>query len=259
MIKMLVVDDEPGVCDVIKKTFTYIGFSVFSATTAKKANVVIEKERPQIIFLDIIMPDIDGIDLLKEIKQKYPDTIVLMVTAKHDEATRNAAISAGADEFITKPFSRNYLRDVVVQKIGDVLNEKGHMQVPTLLLVDDEAEFRKTIKDFIGNRYECVIEEAAEGTAAIEAVERIKPDIIFLDIKMPGLSGIDVIAQIKEISPLSRIIVVSAWKSAEVVSQAIAKGATDYISKPVSLPAFNEKLKTTLISLGKLKEVKREG
>ena len=208
------------------------------------------------MFLDIVMPDIDGIDLLKEIKRKYPDTIVIMVTARNDEETKNAAVSAGADEFITKPFSRNYLRDVVVAKIGDVLDQKGRMRIPTLLLVDDEEEFRKTIREFISNRYECVIGEAAEGAAALEAAGRINPDIIFLDIKMPGLSGMDVIAQIKAVSPSARVIVISAWKSAEVVAQAVANGAADYISKPVSLTAFNEKLKTTLISLGKLKEKK---
>ena len=256
MIKILVVDDEPGVCDVIKKTFTYIGFSVFTATTAKKALTIIEKETPRIVFLDIIMPDIDGIDLLKEIKQKYPDIIVIMVTAKHDDETRNAAIAAGADEFITKPFSRNYLRDVVVQKIGDVLDKGGHMQTPAILLVDDEEEFRKTIRDFICNRYECSVNEAGDGETAIALVEKISPDIILLDIKMPGLSGIDVIGEIKKISPQSKVIVISAWKSSEVVSQAISMGATDYISKPVSLSVFGEKLKTALISLGKLKEKK---
>ncbi len=253
MIKMLVVDDEPGICDVIKKTFTYIGFSVFSATTVKRALDMMERERPQIVFLDIVMSD-GGIDVLKEIKRTHPDTMVIMITVKHDEATRNAAIAAGADEFITKPFSRNYLRDVVVQKIGNVLNAKGHTQAPVLLLVDDEDEFRKTLKDFIGHRYECVMEEAAEGAAAIAAVERIKPDIIFLDIKMPGLSGMDVITQIKDVSPLSKIIIISAWKSAEVVSQAISKGATDYLSKPISLSVLNEKLKWMLIRLGKMKE-----
>ncbi|MEW5896030.1 MAG: response regulator [Candidatus Omnitrophota bacterium] len=254
MIKMLVVDDEAGVCDVIRKTFTYIGFSVFAATTAKKALAIIEKEHPQIVFLDILMPDVDGIELLKEIKARYSDLIVIMVTAKQDRETREAAIAAGADGFITKPFSRNYLRDAVVHKIGDVLNRKGRMQIPSLLLVDDEEEFRKTMRDFIGRRYECVIDEASEGAQAVDQVQRLKPDIILLDIKMPGLSGIDVITRIKDISPSSKVIVISAWKSGEVVSQAVGMGAADYISKPVSLTAFDEKLKTLLISLGKLRE-----
>jgi len=253
MIKILVVDDETGICDTIKKTFAYIGFSVLTATTGQKALKILDKERPKIVFLDVLIPDRSGLDLLQEIKQRDPGVIVIMVTAKGDGETRAQAEAFGADEFVVKPFSRNYLRDVVVQKIGEVLDKGGHMKVPSILLVDDEQEFRKTIREFISNRYECQIEEAGDGPGAVDAAKRIQPDVIFLDIKMPGFSGIEVIQEIKKISPQSRMIVLSAWKSAEVVSQAIHTGAADYLSKPVSLAALNEKLKTVLISLGKLK------
>ena len=69
MIKILVVDDEEGICDNIKQIFTYIGFTVFTATTAQKALSIFEKEKPKIIFLDIIMPDVDGLDLLRKFKE----------------------------------------------------------------------------------------------------------------------------------------------------------------------------------------------
>lgn len=253
MIKIFVVDDEPGLCDVIQKTFTYIGFSVLTATDPRNAMSVMEQERPQIVVLDIVMPYADGQTLLEQIKRRFPETIVIMVTARHDQKTRETALAAGADAFLTKPFSRNYLRDVVVQKIADLLDRSGCMEVPSLLVVDDEAEFRATIRDFISNRYQCVIQEAAQGEEAIEMVKRSSPDIIFLDIKMPGLSGLDVIGRLRETSPSSKIIVISAWKSAEVVSRAVSMGAADYLSKPISLAAFHEKLKTTLLSLGKLK------
>jgi len=253
MIKIFVIDDEPGLCDAIQKTFMYIGFSVMTSTDPLKAMDLIDKERPQIVLLDIIMPRMSGIDLLRQIKQRFPDIIVIMVTACHDDKSFQDAMAAGAEAFITKPFSRNYLRDVVVQKIADLLDDRGRMEVPTILLVDDEADFRETIRDFISNRYECVIQEASEGVSAIDAVRQLRPDIVFLDIKMPGLSGLDVIGRIHEIDPALKIVVISAWKSAEVVSKAISMGAADYISKPVSLAAFQEKLKTQLISLGKLK------
>ena len=252
MIKILVVDDEAGICDSIKQIFTYIGFSVFTATTAKKALSVFEKEKPKIIFLDIMMPDINGLDLLKQIKKADPASIVIMVTASQEEKDKEKALQLGASEFITKPFSRNYLRDVVVQKIKDVMDKGGHMQKPSILIVDDEKSIREGLRDFILPRYECNIDLAGTGEEAIEKVSNAQPDVIFLDVKMPGISGLEAIEKIKKISPHSKIIIISAWKSAEVVNKAIAMGATDYLGKPVSLATFAEKLQAVLMSIGKL-------
>lgn len=252
MIKILVVDDEEGICDNIKQIFTYIGFSVFTATTAKKAVSVFEKEKPRIIFLDIIMPDVDGLDLLRKFKEADPSCIVIMVTASQEESVREKSLQCGADEFIRKPFSRNYLRDVVVNKIKDVLDKGGHMQKPNILIVDDEADIRNNMRDFLLPRFECAIELAGDGEEAIKKARDFNPDVILLDIKMPGMSGIEVIGEIKKTAPASKIIVISAWKSAEVVNQAIARGAMDYIEKPISLAALSEKMQAVLLSIGKL-------
>ncbi|MBF0570580.1 MAG: response regulator [Candidatus Omnitrophica bacterium] len=252
MIKLLAVDDEQGICEIIEKTFSYIGFSVSIATNAKKAMQLFQKEKPKIVFLDLIMPDKDGEDLLKEMKAIDPGVIVIVVTAKKDEKAREQVLKLGVDEYITKPFSRNYLRDVVVQKIHDVLDKGGHMKPPRVLVVDDEVELRKNIKEYIVPRFECLIDEAQNAIEALGKVQQLKPDVILLDVKMPGLSGLDVIEQMRQASPASRIIVVSAWRSAEVVNKAISLGAVDYIDKSASLAVMGEKLRAVLLSIGKL-------
>ena len=252
MIKLLVVDDEQGICDIIEKTFSYIGFSVLTATTYKKAMHLFQKEKPKIVFLDLIMPDKNGEDILKEMKTIDPNVIVIVVTAKKDDKSRKDVLKLGADEYIVKPFSRNYLRDVVAQKIHGVLDKGGHMQTPNILIVDDEVELRKNIKEYISPRYVCTIDEAENAMEALNKVKHLKPDVVFLDVKMPGLSGLDVIEQMKQASPSSKIIVVSAWKSSEVGNKAISLGADDYISKPMSLAVLGEKLRVLLLSMGKL-------
>lgn len=252
MIKLLVVDDEAGICEIIKKTFTYIGFTVFTATKAQKALEIVKKERPKIIFLDIIMEDMSGMELLKKVKEIDKAIIAIMVTMKKDKETKEEAKRLGADEFIEKPFSRNYLRDIVVKKIQDLLDKGGHMQKSRILIVDDEKETRDTLRDFISLRFEADIDEASEGAAAIEKVKKDQPDVILLDIKMPGISGIDVIDEIKKLSPGSKTMVISAWKSAEVASKAVKAGAVDYLEKPLSLSILEEKLRTLLIGIGKL-------
>lgn len=252
MIKLLVIDDEQGICEVIEKTFSYIGFSVFMATTAKKALQIFQKENPKIVFLDLMMPDRDGAAILRELRAIDPGVIVIVVTAKRDDNAKQEALKLGADEFITKPFSRNYLRDIVVQKIHRVLDRSGHMQIPKLLIADDEDELRRTLKEFIMPRFDCDIAEAKTAQEALDSVKQLQPDVVLLDVKMPGLSGLDVIAQMKTACAFSKIIVVSAWKSAEVVNKAISLGAYDYISKPISMTVLGDKLKGLFLSIGKL-------
>jgi len=252
MIKILVVDDEKGVCESIKKPFSYIGFTVFMATTAKKAMSVFKKNKPKIIFLDILMPDADGLDLLKEFKEADPAPIVVMVTAKGDEETREKALALGADEFMTKPFSFDDLRGVAMQKIEKLLGKSGDMRRPRVLIVDDEDLARENLKNFISPRYDCDIAEANDGESTIEEVRNRKPDVILLDVRMPGTSGIDTIGEIKQINPDSRIIVISAWKSPDVAARAMEMGAFDYIDKPVDIKLFQERFESVLLSIGKL-------
>jgi DNA-binding response OmpR family regulator len=252
MIRILVIDDESGICDVIAKTFTYIGFNVSTATSAARARAVFLKERPRIVFLDLLLGDADGLDLLDEFKKADPGVIVIVVTARSDHAVEAAALAHGADEFITKPFSRNYLRDVVTAKIHGVLDKGGDMRRPKILLVDDEEDLRAGVRQYIALRFDADILEARDVPEALLKVREAGPDVVFLDIKMPGMSGLDAIRVMKELSPSARIVVVSAWQSAEVVSRAVSLGAEDYLGKPVSLAALGEKLKGILLSRGQL-------
>ena len=252
MIKILIVDDEQAICESIKKPFSYIGFTVFTATTAQKARSVFKNSKPKIVFLDLIMPDVDGLVLLKEFKHTEPGVIVIIVSARGDEETKKRARALGADEFMTKPFRFDDLRFVAIQKIEKLLGKGGQIQRPHIFIVDDEEKARANLVNFISPRYDCEITLANDGEAAVERVKSIKPDIILLDVRMPGISGIEAISAIKQISPDSRIIVISAWKSPDVATKAMAAGAFDYLDKPVDFKVFQERLESALVSIGKL-------
>src|SRR3990167_8460264 len=99
MIKVLVVEDEEGVRKTLIDTFETIGYQTFSASNAKEAMDIFNKERPEAIFLDIMLPDKNGIELLKEIKSISTDNIVVMVSSNTDKATKKQALGAGAVEF----------------------------------------------------------------------------------------------------------------------------------------------------------------
>lgn len=123
MIKLLAVDDEPGICDILKKTFSPIGFTVLTATNGQDALAAVKKEKPKIVFLDVRMLGMSGLEVLKEIKKIDPAIKVIMVTVMDDEETRQEAKKLGADEFITKPFNSDYLEEVVRKEVAELIKE----------------------------------------------------------------------------------------------------------------------------------------
>ena len=250
MIKILVVDDEQGVCDVLEKTFSYVGYTTFSATTASKALEIVKKEKPNAIFLDIIMPDMDGLELLKKIKEIDKDNFVVMVTAKRDEDTKNRAFRLGAVDFVTKPFNRQYLRDIISKNLQYTRKETA--EKPKILICDDDKECYKNVKIFIDKKFEADVDIATDGNQAIEMIKKEAYDVVLMDVKMPGISGIEALKQIMQINPSTKSLIISAWQSDEVTAETIEAGAIDFLSKPLSPEILKARLKTILASIDKL-------
>ncbi len=119
--KILIVDDEP----FILKSLTFVlkreGFHVESATDGLEAKEKIKQEKPDIVFLDIMMPKMNGMEVCEWLR-KDPDlrnTYVIILTAKGQETDREKGFSIGADEYMTKPFSPS----TVVKRIREILQE----------------------------------------------------------------------------------------------------------------------------------------
>jgi len=125
VIKILVVDDEPGICDILKKTFKPIGFKVFTATSGPDALQLAKKEKPKVIFLDIRMLGMSGLEVLEKLKEIDARARVNIVTVSADQETKNRAIKLGADEFIAKPFISEYLQEVITRQVGELLRQEG--------------------------------------------------------------------------------------------------------------------------------------
>ncbi len=115
--KILVVDDEPDVRDIVKSFLEISGYTVMSAACAEEALQVLELERPKVVLLDVVMPDMDGIECLKTIKKMFPDTIVIVISGLQDEGLAKEAIRYGAYDYLVKPFDFDYLRKNVLGRI----------------------------------------------------------------------------------------------------------------------------------------------
>ncbi|MFH1996859.1 MAG: response regulator [Candidatus Omnitrophota bacterium] len=121
---------------------------------------------------------------------------------------------------------------------------------PVILIVDDEAEARKMILNFLNVRFDCEFYEAKDGEEALQFVKSHPCDLMLLDIKLPRKSGIMVIKEARDINPKIDILVVSAYVSDDVAEEALKLGATDYAVKPLDLKAISLKFTNILAKRG---------
>jgi len=111
--KILIVDDEPMVCEDISYYLGNKGYDVITATSGQGALSKLSLEEPSLILLDIRMPGMDGMECLRQIKKLDRDVLVIMVTCITDIDTAKRALELGAIDYITKPLSFEALETVV--------------------------------------------------------------------------------------------------------------------------------------------------
>ena len=249
-MKILTVDDEIGICEQIKDTFSGLDYEVLMATSGKEALSIVKKEKPEIVFLDIRMEGMDGLEVLRQIKEFDPAIKVIMLSIANDIDTQNKAKLLGASGFIKKPFFDKGLIDEVIMKVNEISKEREPARI---LIVDDEEGIRTSLRDFLTKRFECDVVEADNGQQALDLLRKGKFDLIFLDIRMPGISGMDVIKEKKKLDYKPYIWVITHFDSEEVAHKVIKEGANDYIPKPFSFRLLDKKIRDFLASIGKYK------
>jgi two-component system alkaline phosphatase synthesis response regulator PhoP len=148
-IKILLVDDEPDILEIVGYNLTSEGYQVLTAENGADGVKKAKKEKPQLIILDVMMPEMDGIEACEQIR-KIPDlsdTIITFLTARGEDYSQMAGFDAGADDYITKPIKPK----VLVSKVKALLRRlKEDDKVEEILkignLVINREEYKITIK-----------------------------------------------------------------------------------------------------------------
>ena len=109
MKKILIVDDEKPISDIIKFNIAKEGYEVVTAFNGREAIELFEAEQPDIIILDLMLPEIDGLEVAKAIR-KTSSVPIIMLSAKDSEFDKVIGLELGADDYVTKPFSNRELQ-----------------------------------------------------------------------------------------------------------------------------------------------------
>jgi two-component system OmpR family response regulator len=137
--RILVVDDEPSIVDAVATALRYEGYEVEEATTGREALTAVGRNEPELIVLDWMLPDLDGIEVGRRLRQRGFKTAILFLTAKDATENKVEALRAGGDDYVTKPFS---LAEIVARTEATLRRTAGSLPGDTLRfgdLVLDEA------------------------------------------------------------------------------------------------------------------------
>lgn len=241
---LMVEDSEPAVIQ-IRDLLAESGYTIRVARDAEAAFKIIEEVIPDAIILDLMMPGIDGFELLRVLREAEAtaDIPVLILTAKHiskDELkflTRN-----NIHQLIQKgDVNREDLKKAIASMLYPEVKEKSitrfedeaNQRKPLVLAVEDNPDNMITVKALLEDHFSVL--EAVDGNEGIEMAKQFVPDLILMDIALPGISGIQAFKAIRELPALHKIPVIALTASAMTQDREgiLAQGFDAFIPKPI--------------------------
>ena len=243
--RVLVVDDEPEFRQLIAGCLTEEGFEVLEAGDGLEALLQLKRERPGVLLLDLRMPRLGGLEVLRRVQALGQSVRVLIVTG-FPEDVPPGALPQGVDAILVKPFEMNALLQALRAETtshGAAAPDGPAAPTPSepparrrarVLVVDDDPDVGATlieVLNVLGHEGHWV----ADGPGALRALVEAPFDVVLLDILMPGLSGLDALPSIRALAPGVPVIMVSGAADEQLGRRALARGAFDYVVKPVDL------------------------
>jgi len=224
---VLVVDDSAPMRELIGGLLEQAGYLVVEANSGASALQLARLLQPQLITLDVMLPDLDGFDVIQVLRND-PLTRDLPVLFISGTSERARALALGGNAFITKPFTG----DELIVQIRSLLAPRQRR----VLVVDDDHHVRPTLARLL-QRGGFQVFEAADGRTGLELIMRNPPDLVLLDIRMPDIDGYEVLRRLK-LSPLHQhipVVILTASDIGESAQQrALALGAVRYLEKPIA-------------------------
>ncbi len=228
-LSILISDDNYSITKTMKLILERENFKVETTNDGLEAIEKVKIKNFDIIFLDIKMPNINGVDALKEISKIKPNSIVIMMTAYSVDELINEAFKWGANAILHKPIDVKYL----LKTISKAINKKtGNL----ILIVDDDPGFCLTI-DKIFSRKGYNVSVAHNGEDAVRMVMEKPYEVILLDMKLPTINGFTTFLEIKKINSRINFIMITGYKEemSELAENAIIENALTCLYKPLNM------------------------
>ena len=243
--KIIYVDDVNTSLVTLKRRLS--GYhEVYPAESADMLFKALEKIKPDIILLDINMPDHDGYEIIGKLKEdkRYQHIPVIFITSHHDRKSVVHGLSIGAVDFIVKPFETMSLIECIDRHVTE--SRKGKKREddnrPHILAVDDVVSELKIIKTALHSNY--IVHTISKPEAVMDFLKIKQTELIILDYLMPMYNGFELIEMIRGTPDYKDIpiIMLTSAGTVDQVKEAISLGACDFMVKPFKDSELIEKV-----------------
>jgi DNA-binding NtrC family response regulator len=262
---LLFVDDEEEFLISMARALERRDVKAVCATSGREALRLVNLHDFDVAVIDLKMPGMDGIELFNRLKDLLPDLPVIMLTAHGTVSHAFETGRKGIFDFISKPCEV----DALVAKIEaaaasraakPATAEQGTMLpiVVRVLLVDDEVELLSSLTPVLSRRG-MEVSTASSGEEAIHFLENHIVDVVVLDIKMPGLDGIQTLRRIKPDNPDIEVVLLTGHPDLNNAFEGMKVGAFDYIIKPPEIAELVDKIKSAFQKRQKKLKQEQEG
>jgi two-component system, cell cycle response regulator len=270
--RIMIVDDDPLNIKLLKARLPAEKYETLSASNGEQAIQIADKDLPDLILLDIMMPDLDGFTVSRMLKEN-PNTReipIILVTALEGLDDKIKGLETGADEFLTKPVNtiellsrinsllrlKQYRERLALRSqsektfnhSADQLDKMDDSPLPSkiLLVEDDEKDFHILKSFFRDLDYE--LEWVKTGEEALDLLMRKSFDLLLLDVLLPGVDGFEICWRIKNAKQTKdlQIILITCLPDLENKIKGIELGADDYLIKPVNRQELQARMKVLL-------------
>ena len=254
--KILLVDGQTSNILLLKILFTNEGCNVCTANTGEECIELAHREIPDVILLNILLPDINGFDVTMKLKTDpvTKDIPIIFLTALNTPVDMVRGYQVGAADYLVKPFNKEELlcritHQFILGKLSKFVlgNPKDTARKKKIMVVDDVMSNVLLVKILLTNEGYDVC-TAGSGMECVESASKEKPDIILLDVMMPDLSGFDATVMLKK-DPNTwdiPIMFLTALNNSKDLVHGFKIGASDFLSKPFNKEELIVRVKSVL-------------
>jgi len=240
---LLIVDDEPMCRGPIAEILRLSGYIVEEASSGKEALKILEKKEFNVIISDVLMPGMNGIELLRAVQDLSPATETIVLSAHGTEATKDKLGRMGIFGYLDKPVRADSLVAMVkdamksnrMVRLG--IEKKGPDVVfsrQRVLVADDNEDIREVISSALFEKGYTVT-AVGDGSQALEKILINDFDLVILDINMPNMGGTETVKAIRGHDAYCYILLISGEAEKEEIQQALDNGADKFLAKPFSI------------------------
>jgi DNA-binding response OmpR family regulator len=244
---ILVVDDEKLMLDAMVEMLSYDGFKVTGVSSGREALQELAKNDFGLLLTDVMMPEMNGIELIVKVREKWPELETVVISGHGTEATRNKLEMLGVFGYLDKPVkladiimvAREGIRSNRLERLG--CGKAGSPNVKLsrerILVADDDTVICDILYQGLSkNGYN--VSTVNDGEKVLEMLLVNDYDMVVLDVKMPNMSGIEAVKAIRDFDPYTFVLLISGESVEEEVAIALKSGADAFLAKPFSIPGI---------------------